>query len=233
MLRLYQIQRYRSECEVRHELHLTRIVDRLSARIVAAGVVDWQLVRAPRVCYIKQLPNLHSGRGICSCGRCSKQGIDVRPELRVVEEIGGLSREAEVISLSNFEILLESHVHIPSGGAAEVVVARLRIAVPEVIRKDFARGSYGASRKSVDVVLEEAASARRDHATIRQRHRRLSVVPMLQFFRYFQRNPRHSIRQIIQWVVDIQRAAISSTVRQWLDESTLCQEVSSKTPAAE
>src|SRR5262249_16293454 len=197
MLRLYQIQRYRSECEVRHELHLTRIVDRLSARIVAAGVVDWQLVRAPRVCYIKQLSHFNAGRRIRRCSCSSKQSIDVRPELRVVEQIRGLSREAEIISLSNFEILLESHVHVPSGGGMEMVVGGLGMAVGEIMRKDFAGGSYGASRESVDVVLEKAASARCDHATIRQRHRRLSVVPMLQFFRYFQRNPRHSIRQII------------------------------------
>src|SRR5262249_9469004 len=94
-------------------------------------------------------------------------------------------------------------------------------------------GSNCASGESIDVVFEEAAPARRNHSAAGQRDRRLSVVPVLQCFGDLEWHSGNAIRKVIEWVVDVQRAAVLTTIGEGLDESTFRQQVAGHAPTTE
>src|SRR5262249_53183476 len=145
-----------SEPEVHDQFNLPRVIERLSAGIVAAGIVDRQLVGPPRISRIcrcvQELTHLRSGTCNRRYNRRPESGVDVGSELGVVEEIGRLRGEAQFIVLAKFEVFLERHVYVPSRGAAQAVITRLRISIPKVIGEHSPTcGGYGAPGKGIHV----------------------------------------------------------------------------------
>src|SRR5262249_50671639 len=138
-----------------------------------------------------------------------------------------------IVLLAHFEVFLDRQIHIPTRGTTQVIVARLRIAIPEQIRKHSFRRSYCSCGKSVYVVLQETSATGRNYTTIGKRDRSLSVIPMLQCLGYFQRFSRHAIRQIVERIAGAISAWIVATIRQRLHESALRQEISCQAPSAE